>query len=83
MTGVQTCALPILRERVDAMQPAPQCAGFTYGPQLLKDGAHMEGDMVVVQWEGRRFSVDKADISIKGRHNVYNAMAAILACMRM
>ena len=65
------------------MQPAPQCAGFTYGPQLLKDGAHMEGDMVVVQWEGRRFSVDKADISIKGRHNVYNAMAAILACMRM
>ncbi len=73
----------VVRERVDAMQPAPQCAGFTYGPQLLKDGAHMEGDMVVVQWEGRRFSVDKADISIKGRHNVYNAMAAILACMRM
>ncbi len=73
----------VVRERVDAMQSAPQCAGFTYGPQLLKDGAHMEGDMVVVQWEGRRFSVDKADISIKGRHNVYNAMAAILACMRM
>ena len=73
----------VVRERVDAMQPAPQCAGFTYGPHLLKDGAHMEGDMVVVQWEGRRFSVDKADISIKGRHNVYNAMAAILACMRM
>ncbi len=73
----------VVRERVDAMQPVPQCAGFTYGPHLLKDGAHMEGDMVVVQWEGRRFSVDKADISIKGRHNVYNAMAAILACMRM
>ena len=73
----------VVREGGDAMQSAPQCAGFTYGPQLLKDGAHMEGDMVVVQWEGRRFSVDKADISIKGRHNVYNAMAAILACMRM
>lgn len=73
----------VVRERVDAMRPVPQCAGFTYGAELLGNGAHMEGKEVVVQWEGRRFSVDKADISIQGRHNVYNAMAAILACLRM
>lgn len=72
-----------VRERVDAAELAPRCAGFTYGTEPLENGAHMEGDNVVVQWEGRRFSVNKADISIKGRHNVYNAMAAILACLRM
>lgn len=72
-----------VRERVDGLDPVPQCAGFTYGAEALKNGAHMEGDRVVVQWEGRRFVVDKADISIQGRHNVYNAMAAILVCLRM
>lgn len=72
-----------VRERVDGQDPVPQCAGFTYGAETLKNGAHMEGDRVVVQWEGRRFVVDKADISIQGRHNVYNAMAAILVCLRM
>lgn len=73
----------VVRERVDAAHLAPRCAGFTYGAEPLENGARMEGDNVVVQWEGRRFSVNKADISIKGRHNVYNAMAAILACLRM
>jgi len=73
----------VVRERVDALKPVPPCAGFTYGAEPLENGAHMEGDEVVVQWEGRRFSVDKADISIQGRHNVYNAMAAVLVCLRM
>ncbi|MDE5639987.1 MAG: UDP-N-acetylmuramoyl-L-alanine--D-glutamate ligase [Odoribacter sp.] len=73
----------VVRERVDAMRPVSQYAGFTYGAELPGNGAHMEGNEVVVQWEGRRFSVDKADISIQGRHNVYNAMAAILVCLRM
>lgn len=73
----------VVRERVETLKPVPSCAGFTYGTESLKNGAHMEGNTVVVQWEGRHFSVDKADISIRGRHNVYNAMAAILVCLRM
>ena len=73
----------VVRERVEELKPLSSCAGFTYGAEVLKNGAHMEGNNVMVQWEGRRFSVDKADISIKGRHNVYNAMAAILVCLRM
>ncbi|MCM1031635.1 MAG: UDP-N-acetylmuramoyl-L-alanine--D-glutamate ligase [Oscillibacter sp.] len=73
----------VVRERVETLKPVPSCAGFTYGTEPLKNGAYMEGNTVVVQWEGRRFLVDKADISIRGRHNVYNAMAAILVCLRM
>lgn len=73
----------VVRERVETLKPVSSCVGFTYGTEPLKNGAHMEGNTVVVQWEGRRFSVDKADISIRGRHNVYNAMAAILVCLRM
>ena len=73
----------VVRKRVETLKPVSSCAGFTYGTEPLKNGAYMEGNTVVVQWEGRRFSVDKADISIRGRHNVYNAMAAILVCLRI
>ncbi|WP_251621095.1 UDP-N-acetylmuramoyl-L-alanine--D-glutamate ligase [Odoribacter lunatus] len=73
----------VVKERVEGMKLIPACAGFTYGTEVERNGAYMDGNHVVVQWENRRFSVDKADISIQGRHNVYNAMAAILACIRM
>jgi len=45
--------------------------------------AWMEGEEVVVQLENRQFRIAKQEISIQGRHNVYNAMAAILACMQV
>ena len=43
----------------------------------------MEGNRVNARLGNRSFSIDKDEISIHGRHNVYNAMGAILACMRM
>ncbi|MDE7074433.1 MAG: UDP-N-acetylmuramoyl-L-alanine--D-glutamate ligase [Odoribacter sp.] len=62
----------------------PQAAGFTYGDGAARDcGAWMEGDVVVARLGERELRVDKADISIRGRHNVYNAMGAMLACMRL
>lgn len=71
----------VVRERVEKMEVAPQPAGFTYTDR--KDcAACMEGDDVVVRLEGKTFRIDKNEIPVKGRHNVYNAMAAILACMR-
>lgn len=73
----------VVKEEVERRKPQPLCAGFTYGEEKTEHGAAMEGDRIVVCLEGRRFSVNKADISIKGRHNVYNAMAAILICLRM
>lgn len=73
----------VVRERVEKMKLIPESAGFTYGPSEEKEGAFMEGDKVVVNWQKRQFCVHKADISIKGRHNIYNAMAAILACLKM
>ena len=66
----------------------PQAVPFTYGgePDLQQAGgtacAYMEGDTIVVRLDEKVFRMDKNDVSIKGRHNVYNAMAAILACMR-
>lgn len=71
----------VVRERVERERVAPVAAGFTYrdDPSL---GAWMEGDWMVARLGERRFSMDKREISIQGRHNVYNAMAATLAALR-
>lgn len=67
----------------------PRMAGFTYADRSIwekntcRSGAWMEREEVVVQLENRQFRIAKQEISIQGRHNVYNAMAAILACMQV
>lgn len=69
---------------LEDVRVVPQAAGFTYGDGAARDcGAWMEGDVVVAKLGERELRVDKADISIRGRHNVYNAMGAMLACMRL
>lgn len=75
----------VVRERVGAMTMIPETAGFTFGNALSgkENGAWMEKDVVVVRLREREFRIPKSEISIQGRHNIYNAMAAILACMRM
>lgn len=74
--------------KLHQVKVVPQGVGFTYSGRAAweeskcKSGAWMEGEEVVVQLENRQFRMDRQEISIQGRHNVYNAMAAVLACMR-
>lgn len=72
-----------VRDKLATLKVIPEMAGFTYGPGGPGNGARMEGDTVVVKLNQREFSMPVNEISIKGRHNVYNAMAAILACIRV
>ena len=75
--------------RLRQVRVVPWMAGFTYADRSIwekntcRSGAWMEGEEVVVQLENRQFRIAKQEISIQGRHNVYNAMAAILACMQV
>lgn len=81
----------VVRERVEASDIVPETAAFTYGdgsavgnfPNDRRAMACMDGNFVTVMSGGRTYRIDKNEISVKGRHNVYNAMSAILACMRL
>lgn len=75
----------VVRQRVENSAVIPEKAGFTYGefPGTKENGAGMEAGVLVVKLHDRIFRINKEEISIKGRHNVYNAMAAIFACMRL
>ncbi len=73
-----------VRHKLDTIGVSPEMAGFTYEAQgKIQTGAWMEGNEIRASLGGRQFRVDRNDVSIKGRHNVYNAMAAILVCMRL
>ncbi len=64
------------------VQVVPESVGFTWDEHSGM-GAGMEGDVIVVRLGKKEFRINKQEVSIKGRHNIYNAMAAILACMRL
>jgi UDP-N-acetylmuramoylalanine--D-glutamate ligase len=72
----------VVRERVARERVTPRVAGFTWNDDPQRD-AWMDGDRLVVRWQDRLFSIDRREISIQGRHNVYNAQAAILAAMKV
>lgn len=76
-----------VRQKLETLQVVPEMAGFTYAEGKGKAGggcgAWMEGDFIVASLDGRVFRMDKNELAVKGRHNVYNAMAAILVCLRL
>ena len=71
----------VVRERVAEGKIVPKAAGFTYSEDSRLN-AYMEGNVVVATLGERTFRINKQDITIRGRHNVYNAMAAILAALK-
>ena len=78
-----------VEHKLRQVKVVPRMAGFTYADRSIweknacRSGAWMEGEEVVVRLENRQFRIAKQEISIQGRHNIYNAMAAILACMQV
>ncbi|MCC8173267.1 MAG: UDP-N-acetylmuramoyl-L-alanine--D-glutamate ligase [Odoribacter sp.] len=72
-----------VREKVKSLHIIPQIAAFSYNQCNTETAACMNGDSMKVCYNGRVFEIHKNEISIKGRHNIYNAMAAVLACMYM
>ncbi len=45
----------------------------------VDEGAYTENGNMVVAYEGKKFEMPIDEINIKGRHNVYNSMAAAIA----
>ncbi len=72
----------VVREKVASLNIVPKAAPFTYLDKK-ECAAYMDGNKLVAKESGREFVIDKDEITIKGRHNVYNAMCAVLACMRL
>lgn len=72
---------PVIAGELEHRDVLPERAAFTFGYDPSR-AACMEGEQLHVRWQDRHFRINKREITIQGRHNVYNAMAAILAAMK-
>lgn len=73
---------PNIANKLKTFELSTEACAFTYDNKKSCT-ALMNGDDVVINYGNRHFSISKDRISIKGRHNVYNAMAASIACMKL
>lgn len=47
--------------------------------EIKSEGAFLERDNMVVRYDGSQWDMPIEDLSLKGKHNVYNSMAAAIA----
>ncbi len=73
---------PDVTAKIKTIDVVPETAPFTYSADE-SCAARMDENMLEVRLDGRIFRIDADEISIKGRHNVYNAMCAVLICLRL
>lgn len=52
--------------------------GFTI-KEKRQEGAYIDNDQLKIEVENSEFSMSLADLSLKGKHNIYNSMAAGIA----
>lgn len=58
----------------------PECCGISYGHN--DSSAFIRDRELQVNYCGRIYQIEMSRITIQGRHNMYNAMCAILAAMK-
>ena len=71
---------PVILSEIEKREITARRASFTLGKPLL-NGAGLDNDKMIINWDQNTFSMSILDISLQGKHNAYNSMAAGLAGM--
>jgi len=72
----------LVKDKVLELKPNIESVDFTYLCDE-SNAAYMDDDKLVINYKAHQFGINKRDISIKGRHNIYNSMCAILVCLKV
>jgi UDP-N-acetylmuramoylalanine--D-glutamate ligase len=71
---------PVLKANLKEVKPVSQWLSFSASNDAA---AKVQGENMVLSFKGVTLVMPVADISLKGRHNLYNAMAVGLAALSM
>jgi len=71
---------PVILAELGKRNITARKAAFSLG-KPRENGAGLEQDNMIINWEQNTFSMSILDISLQGKHNTYNSMAAGLASM--
>jgi len=69
---------PVTREEVAKRKIIPQQLPFGFD-KVYKPGAWVEGDQMIIDINNNPFNMSIFDLSMQGKHNVYNSMASGIA----
>ena len=69
---------PIICDELKKRNIPATCLPFGLG-KAPENGAGVEEDNIILNWEQNTFTMSIFDIALQGRHNTYNSMAAGLA----
>jgi UDP-N-acetylmuramoylalanine--D-glutamate ligase len=67
---------PILREEVDKRKIESALMPFSLSEQKEKDGAYLKDDKIKINYNKNTFEMSIYDLSLQGKHNACNSMAA-------
>lgn len=71
---------PVILSELEKIQITARKAAFTLG-KPIGNGAGLEQQNMIINWDQNTLSMSILDISLQGKHNTYNSMAAGLAGM--
>ncbi|HBL73704.1 MAG: UDP-N-acetylmuramoylalanine--D-glutamate ligase [Bacteroidetes bacterium GWF2_42_66] len=71
---------PVILSELKKIKITACKAAFSLG-EPRENGAGLEQNNMIINWEQNTFSMSILDISLQGKHNTYNSMAAGLAGM--
>lgn len=71
---------PVILQELSKREIKPSCIPFTLGEPALT-GAGIREDKLIINFYQKQFSMSILDLSLQGKHNIYNSMAAGIAGM--
>lgn len=57
-----------------------ECKTFPFSlSSIIEEGAYLKDDELIINVNNKQFSMNVKDLTLQGKHNIYNSMAAIIA----
>ncbi len=77
---VYCCDDEIIQKELEKREIISKTVPFSLG-KPGETGAGIEGDRIIINFNKKQFSMSILDLSLQGKHNTYNSMAAGIASM--
>ncbi|MCD4737191.1 MAG: UDP-N-acetylmuramoyl-L-alanine--D-glutamate ligase [Bacteroidales bacterium] len=71
---------PVIRGYLDKFGTPAQLYPFSLYPLVDTEGAWLDGNKIVINIKSILFTMTLEKLALQGKHNIYNSMAATIAC---
>lgn len=73
----------LIVDKINNMDTLPELASFSLTDKSSNISSFSDGENIIAKYHDAEYKYPIKDLKIRGKHNIYNAMAAIIACLRL